>query len=455
MSRPLDAALPALRALLGDRLSTVRAVRDHHSRDESHHGPHLPDAVAFPDSTEEVAAIARLCHAHHLPLVPFGAGTGLEGGVVPVAGGLCLNLSHLDKIVRVSPQDMDATVQAGVRRHTLNAHLRDTGLFFPVDPGADASIGGMVSTRASGTNAVRFGTMRENVLGLTVVLADGRILRTGGRARKSSAGYDLTRLFVGAEGTLGIVTEATLRLSPIPEVSAVAVCGFPDLHRAVSAATDIIRYGIAIGRVELLDQALIGAIQRHSDLGLEVRPTLFLEFHGQSGNIAAQVAEIAAEQGGSRFRWATAPAERDRLWAARRDGALWARQERPGARLWPTDVCVPISALADCIAATQADVAGSPAPAYILGHVGDGNFHCAFMVDPGNEAELAEVERLSRNLAERAIAAGGTCTGEHGIGLGKRDFLTAEHGDVAVEVMRALKAALDPLCLLNPGKVLP
>lgn len=454
----MSAAFAPLAALLGERFSTAQAVRAHHAQDESHHHPHLPDAVAFPETTEEVAAIARLCHEHRVPLVPFGAGSGLEGGAVPVAGGVSVDLSRMDQVLRVSAADMDVTVQAGVRRRALNSHLRDTGLFFPIDPGADASIGGMVSTRASGTNAVRFGTMRENVLGLTVVLADGRVVRTGGRARKSSAGYDLTRLFVGAEGTLGIVTEATLRLHPIPEVAAVAVCGFGDLTSAVATASEIIQYGIPIGRVELLDDEVIKVVRRNSDLDLAPRPTLFFEFHGDrivADSVAAQVAEIAASHGGTGFRWTSDAAERDRLWAARRDGTRWARQERPGSRSWPTDVCVPISALADCIAATKADVATSPAPAYILGHVGDGNFHCVFMVDPNDTGELAEVERLSHRLAERAIAAAGTCTGEHGVGIGKRGFLAAEHGDVAVEVMRAIKATLDPHHLLNPGKVLP
>jgi FAD/FMN-containing dehydrogenases len=391
-------------------------------------------------------------------MVPFGAGSGLEGGAVPAEGGVSIDLGRLDQVVAVNAADMDATVQAGVRRRTLNSLLRDTGLFFPVDPGADATIGGMVATRASGTNAVRFGTMRENVLGLTVVLADGRVIRTGGRARKSASGYDLTRLFVGSEGTLGIVTEVTLRLHPIPEVAAVAVCSFPTLHQAVRTSSEVIQYGIPIGRVELLDDALIEAVLRHTSLDLVPQPTLFFEFHGGetlAGDIAGQVAEIVAAHGGSRFHWATAPEERERLWEARRDGARWAKQERPGARTWPTDVCVPISALADCIAATKADIASTSVPAYILGHVGDGNFHCAFHVDPDDPAELAEVEALSHRLAERAIAAGGTCTGEHGIGIGKRGYLAAEHGDGAVEVMRAIKAALDPFSLLNPGTVLP
>jgi len=451
-------AIAALRDLLGERLSTGEAIRTHHGRDESHHALVLPDAVAFPQCTEEVAAIAGLCSEHRIPMVPFGAGSGLEGGAVPVNGGICIDLGRMDQVLAIHPADMDATVQAGLRRETLNSLLRDTGLFFPIDPGADASIGGMVATRASGTNAVRFGTMRENVLGLTAVLADGRIVRTGGRAKKSSAGYDLTRLLVGSEGTLGIVTEVTLLLHPIPDIAAVAVCAFPNLYHAVAAATEIIQYGIPIGRVELMDDELIKVVLRHSDLDLAPQPTLFFEFHGDelvAARIAEQVAEIAQAHQGSKFHWATRPEEREKLWDARRWGARWARLERPGARTWPTDVCVPISALADCISATKADLVHSPAPAYILGHVGDGNFHCAFMVDPDNPAELAEVGRLSRRLSERAIAAGGTCTGEHGIGIGKRRYLTAEHGEVAVDVMRTIKAALDPFGLLNPGKVLP
>lgn len=454
----LAAAIAALRELLGDRLSTSAAIRTHHGQDESHHPASLPDAVAFPESTDEVAAIARICHAHRIPMVPFGAGSGLEGAVVPTQGGVSIDLGRLDQVIAINAADMDATVQAGVRRKTLNALLRDTGLFFPIDPGADASIGGMVATRASGTNAVRFGTMRENVLGLTVVLADGRVIRTGGRARKSASGYDLTRLFVGSEGTLGIVTEVTLRLHPIPEIAGVAVASFPTLHDAVETASEVIQYGIQIGRVELLDEELIKAILRHSDLDLEPLPTLFFEFHGNeavASAIVGAVAEIAASHGGSKFHWATAAEEREKLWEARRMGSRWAKAERPGSRSWPTDVCVPISALADCIAATKADLATTAVPAFILGHVGDGNFHCSFHVDPDSPQELEQVAILSRKLAERAIAAGGTCTGEHGIGIGKRDYLIAEHGDGAVEVMRSLKAALDPYFLLNPGTVLP
>lgn len=454
----LSDALAALGRLLGDRLATTEAVRRHHAQDESHHGPALPDAVVFPRSTAEVAAIAAICHEYRIPMIPFGAGSGLEGAVQAIHGGISIDLGGMDAVLSINEADMDATVQAGLRRRTLNALLRDTGLFFPIDPGADASIGGMVATRASGTNAVRFGTMRENVLGLTVVLADGRIVKTGGRARKSSSGYDLTRLFVGSEGTLGIVTEATLRLHPIPETAAMAVCAFADLEDAVRTVGEIMRFGIPIGRVELLDDSLIEVVRRHSALDLLPAPTLFFEFQGSpalAAEIAAQVEEIAAAHGRIDFRWAHSPEERDRLWEARRLGTGWARSERPNSRPWPTDVCVPVSRLPAVILDTKADIAGSPVPAFLVGHVGDGNFHCVFLVDPDSAQDTAEVRRLNRRIVERALAAGGTCTGEHGIGLGKRDFLTAEHGAEAVAVMGAIKAALDPFHLLNPGKVLP
>ena len=453
----LGALLPALRERLGERVSTAQAVRDHHARDESHHAPAPPDAVVFPESTEEVAAVAALCHAHRVPMIPFGAGSGLEGAVQAVRGGVSIDLGRMDAILAVHPEDMDATVQAGVRRRALNAHLRDTGLFFPIDPGADASLGGMAATRASGTNAVRFGTMRENVLGLTVVLADGQVVRTGGRARKSSAGYDLTRLFVGSEGTLGIITEATLRLHPIPEAAVTAVASFPSLNAAVRAVTAIMQAGLPIGRVELLDEDVVAVIGRHTNLGLPVLPTLLFEFQGSPEGaeaVAGAATEIAADHGAA-FRRAAGPEERDGLWEARRLALGWARAERPGARAWPGDACVPISALPEVIAATKADLASSPVPAYLVGHVGDGNFHCVFMVRPEEPAEAAEVDRLNRRMIERALAAGGTATGEHGVGLGKRDFLEAEHGSGAVAAMRALKAAFDPLGLLNPGKILP
>lgn len=455
---PQTAAFDDLRALLGDRFSTALSVRDHHAHDESHHAPARPDAVAFPESTEEVSAIAQICHRHRIPMVPFGAGTGLEGAVQAVAGGVSIDLSRMDAVLALNPADMDATVQAGVRRWTLNALLRDTGLFFPVDPGADASLGGMVATRASGTNAVRFGTMRENVLGLTVVLADGEILRTGGRARKSSAGYDLTRLFVGSEGTLGIVTEVTLRLHPIPESTSVAVASFPSLAAAVTSVTDILQAGIPIGRVELLDEPLVAVIGRHSNLALPVAPTLFFEFQGSVAVIAetaGRVQDIVADNAVLGIRWAADTQEREALWEARRVALAWAKSERPGSQSWPGDVCVPVSALPDVLLATRADLDTTPIPAYIVGHVGDGNFHCVFMLDPESAEEAASVAALNARMVQRAIAAGGTATGEHGVGLGKRAYLEAEHGASGLAAMRRLKAAFDPHFLLNPGKILP
>ena len=453
----LAAAIAELKARFGDRASTTDAIRAHHGRDESRHEARAPDVVVFPETTEEVAEIARIATRHRVPIVPFGAGSGLEGGAIPVEGGISLDTSRLDRIIEVRADDMIARVGAGVRRLALNTHLRDTGLHFPVDPGADASIGGMASTGASGTNAVRFGVMRENVLGLTVVLADGRIARTGGLARKSSAGYDLTRLFVGSEGTLGIVTEVTLRLHPIPDAVS-AVAGFPSLSAAVATVVDIKRAGLPIGRVELLDEALIAVIRRHSDLDLVEAPTLYFEFQGAAHEIAAlseTVAAIVADHAGTKFAWMSDAAAARALWETRRVGLAWAKQERPGAVSWPSDVCVPVSRLAETILETRADLDRASVPAYIVGHVGDGNFHCVFMLDPASAEEAAEVARLQARIVDRALAAGGTSTGEHGIGLGKRGYLEAEHGAEAVAVMVALKAALDPFGLLNPGKVLP
>ena len=466
MSAPLTApradadvagALAALIGRFGARASVADSVRDHHARDESHHAGHRPDIVVFPETTEEVAEVARIATRFRVPLVPFGAGSGLEGGAIPVAGGIAVDTGRLDAILEVSPDDMTARVEAGVRRQTLNRFLRDTGLFVPVDPGADASLGGMVSTGASGTNAVRFGVMRENVLGLTVVLADGRIIRTGGPARKSSAGYDLTRLFVGSEGTLGIVTEVTLRLHPVPEAVS-AVASFPTLAAAVATVTDIRRAGVPIGRVELVDEPLIPLLNRNTNLGLEVRPALFFEFQGAAHEVSAlsdTVTGLVADHGGADLRWMASAEEAANLWEARRVGLAWAQNERPGSRAWPSDVCVPISKLAEVVLETREDVASSPVPAFIVGHVGDGNFHCVFMVIPEDAAETAEVGRLNDRIVARALAAGGTATGEHGIGLGKRHWLPREHGAEAVAVMASLKAALDPLGLLNPGKVLP
>ncbi|WP_370674664.1 FAD-binding oxidoreductase [Pleomorphomonas sp. PLEO] len=453
----IASAIAELKARFGARARDSEAVRGHHGSDESHHPASLPDVVVEPETTEEVAEVVRIAGRYKIPLVPFGAGSGLEGAAIPVHGGISLDTLRLNRILEIREADMIARVEAGVRRQTLNTFLRDTGLFFPVDPGADASIGGMVGTGASGTNAVRFGVMRENVLGLTVVLADGRIIRTGSLARKSSAGYDLTRLFVGSEGTLGIVTEITLRLHPVPD-SVSAVAGFTTLEGAVQAVVDIKRMGLQIGRVELLDNRLIGVIARHSAIHLPEKPTLYFEFHGSQSEIEAvadAVAEIVAEHGGDPIAWMKSVDEARALWETRRLGLGWAGNERPGSTSWPSDVCVPVSRLAEVIVETEADIAASTVPAYIVGHVGDGNFHCVFKLKSDDPAELAEVARLNARIIERAIAAGGTSTGEHGIGLGKRAYLEAEHGHDAVAVMALLKKALDPDNILNPGKVLP
>ncbi|HSC27917.1 MAG TPA: FAD-linked oxidase C-terminal domain-containing protein [Vicinamibacterales bacterium] len=456
MDEELDAEL---RALLGDRVSTATAVREHHSHGESHHEPRLPDAVVYPLSTEDVREVVRACARHRCPMVPFGAGSSLEGHVIPMRGGVSLDLSRMTRIVRVSVDDLDATVEAGVTRKQLERHLQSTGLTFPLDPGADATIGGMAATRASGTTAVRYGTMREAVLGLTVVLADGRVIQTGTRARKSSAGYDLTRLFVGSEGTLGIITEVTLRLHGRPEAVAAATCWFDDIDGAVRTVITTIQLGVPVARIELLDEVQIGAVNRHSGLSCPVAPTLFFEFHGLSeADVAAQaeeVAGIARANGGREFDRAVTPERRAALWQARHDAYYAALALRPGARGWTTDVCVPISRLADCIHETKADLAASPLVGPLVGHAGDGNFHLVFPVHPEDPAEMAEAGRLTDRLVARALAMGGTCSGEHGVGIGKLKFLEREHGAEAIEVMRAIKRTLDPMNLMNPGKLVP
>jgi len=447
--------LVSLRKLLGDRLSTSPAVCAHHGKDESYHAPHAPDAVAFAHSTEEVAAIVKLCADHKTPVIAFGAGTSLEGQVAALAGGVCIDMSQMNRILRVNAADLDASVEAGVTRKQLNEHLRDTGLFFPIDPGADASLGGMAATRASGTNAVRYGTMRENVLALTVVLADGRVIRTARRARKSAAGYDLIRLFVGSEGTLGIITEVTLRLYGIPEAISAAVCAFPNIEGAVDTVILTIQNGVPVARIELLDECQMAAINKYSKLDHKVAPTLFFEFHGSPAGVAEQaetVNAIAREHGGDNFRWATTSEERSKLWQARHDAYYAALALRPGSKGWATDVCVPISRLAECISETKKDLAQSPLPYALVGHVGDGNFHLVFMIDPSRPEEVAEASRLNDRMVARALAMEGTSTGEHGVGYGKMDFLIAEHGE-AVSVMRTIKKALDPDGILNPGKI--
>jgi D-lactate dehydrogenase (cytochrome) len=449
------ALLAALRQQLGDRLSTSASVCAQHGKDESYHTPHAPDAVAFARTTEEVAAIVSLCAEHKTPVIAFGTGTSLEGHVAALRGGVCIDLSQMNQVLRVGAEDLDATVQAGVTRKQLNEYLRDTGLFFPIDPGADASLGGMAATRASGTNAVRYGTMRENVLSLTVVLADGRVIRTARRARKSAAGYDLTRLFVGSEGTLGVITEVTVRLYGIPDAISAAVCAFPTIAAAVDTVILTIQSGVPVARIELLDEAQIDAINKYSKLDHRVAPTLFFEFHGSAAGVAEQVETvkaIAAEHGGDDFRWATTPEARSKLWQARHDAYYAALALRPGSKGWPTDVCVPISRLAECIAETKRDLAQSSIPSALAGHVGDGNFHLIFMIDPESKEEIAEASRLNDRMVARALAMEGTCTGEHGIGYGKIDFLEAEHGE-ATSVMRSIKQALDPNDIMNPGKI--
>lgn len=451
----IQTVVDELTALLGERVSTSTGVRDHHSKDESWHVPHRPDAVVFPNSTEEVSEIVRICARHQTPVVAYGTGTSLEGNVIPEHGGVVVDLINMNQVLKVNNEDLDATVQARVTRKQLNDFIRDQGLFFPIDPGADASIGGMAATRASGTNAVRYGTMRENVLALTVVLSDGRVIRTSRRSRKSAAGYDLTRVFVGSEGTLGIITEVTVRLYGIPEAMASAVCSFESLEGAVNAVIQTIQLGIPIARIELLDEVQMDSVNRFSKLDYPVKNTLFLEFHGTTQAVQEQaetVQAIAADNTGGEFKWATKPEDRTHLWQARHDVTYANKALRPGCEIWATDVCVPISRLTECILETKQDLKESFLIAPLVGHVGDGNFHLGFLINRDDPKELAEAERLNERLVMRALAMDGTCTGEHGIGLGKMKFLTAEHGE-AVSVMRAIKKALDPQNIMNPGKI--
>lgn len=452
-----SAAHSELARMLGERLSINPTIREQHGRGEAYHAAMPPDAVAFARSTTEVGAIMAVCHRHRIPAIAFGAGTSLEGHVAAVEGGICIDLTAMNRMVEVNRDDLDCRVEAGVTRKQLNVELRDTGLFFPIDPGADATLGGMAATRASGTNAVRYGTMRDNVLGLTVVLADGKILRTGGRARKSSAGYDLTRLFVGSEGTLGIITELQLRLHGQPEAVSAAVCSFPTVGAAVDAVILTIQAGLPVARIELLDEPQMRACIAYAKLdGYQAAPTLFFEFHGTPASVEEQsttALEIARDCGASSVRRATAPEERARLWQARHDAYYAALALRPGAVAWATDVCVPISRLADCIGETCADIESSGLLAPIVGHVGDGNFHCLFLLDPNAPDEWERARALNKRMVRRALAMGGTSTGEHGIGLGKIESLAEEVGE-AIELMRAIKRTLDPLGLLNPGKLL-
>ncbi len=454
----LPAALTsALRTRLGLRFSTSMTDREHHGRGESYHATLPPQAVCRVESTEEVAEIVRLCAGHRVPIIPFGAGTSLEGHVTAPHGGICIDLGGMNRILAVRPEDLDATIQAGVTRQQLNAFLRDQGLFFPVDPGAECTIGGMAATRASGTNAVRYGTMRENVIAVTAVMADGTIVRTAGRARKSAAGYDLTRMLVGSEGTLGIITELTIRLYGIPEAVSAATCTFPDVASAVGTVITAIQCGIPVARAEFLDGRTMKAINRHFKTDFAEMPTLFFEFHGTKASVAEQaqqVEEIAKGLQGANFEWASGQADLNRLWHVRHNVHYAVQGMRPGARVWGTDVCVPLSQLTELMSSTHADTQGASFYVTMVGHIGDGNFHVGLIVDPENEAEIAEAAAINDRLVKRAIALEGTATGEHGVGTGKRKFMLLEHGS-GVGIMKTIKQALDPLGILNPGKVLP
>lgn len=452
----INQVVTELKSFLGKKLSTSKSVREQHGGDEGFHRRHPPAAVAFVTTTDEVSAIIRTCSSYGCPVVPFGTGTGLEGGTAALLGGICINLGGMNNVLEVNLEDLDCRVQAGVTRKQLDRYLHDTGLFFPIDPGADASLGGMVATRASGTNAVLYGTMRENVLGLTVVLPDGRVIKTGGRARKSAAGYDLTHLFVGSEGTLGVITEVQLRLYGLPEAMSAAVCQFENLDDAVNSVICTIQCGIPVARIELLDEVQMGACIRYSNLkGYKIKPTLMFEFHGTVTSVkeqAASVGTIISEFGASAFRWAVHSEDRNKLWKARHDAYYAALSLQPGKKGLATDVCVPIARLADCISETKRDINESGLVAPIVGHVGDGNFHLLLLVDPEDQKEMISVNALNERLVNRALAMGGTSTGEHGIGFGKVEFLRAEHGE-AVSVMRIIKDAIDPSSIMNPGKI--
>ena len=455
--RPVPQALSAaLKERFGDRFSMARAVCEHHGRDESPFPMTPPDAVVYAHSTDEVVAVVKLCAAHKTPLIPFGVGSSLEGHLLAIHGGVSIDLSQMNTILAVNAEDLTATVQAGVTRKQLNEALKSSGLFFPIDPGADASIGGMSATRASGTNAVRYGTMRENVLGLTVVTAEGKVIRTAGRAKKSSAGYDLTRLFVGSEGTLGVITEVTVKLYPLPEAMSAAVVNFPSLDAAVRTVIETIQLGVPVARSEYLCEATIRGINAASKTGLREAPTLFFEFHGTASGVKEQaevVQALAREHGGQDFQWATQPEDRTRLWEARHKAYFACLQVRPGCRAISTDTCVPISRLADSINGARRILDTARFPTMILGHVGDGNFHAVLLIDPNDPAEIAEAERLNDEIVRLALSMDGTCTGEHGVGLHKIGFLLEEAGDDAVELMRRVKRALDPDNIMNPGKI--
>jgi len=457
--RPVpEVFLQALQQRFGAQFSSAVAVREQHGRDESAFTTVPPPAaVVFAESTQDVADAVRLCAEYQVPVIPFGAGSSLEGHLLAVQGGISLDLGRMNQVLTVHPEDLTVTVQPGITRKALNEAVKHLGLFFPIDPGADASVGGMTATRASGTNAVRYGTMRDNVLALEVVTAQGEVIRTGSRARKSSAGYDLTRLFVGSEGTLGVITEITLKLYPLPEAISAAVCSFPSIEAAVRTTIAVIQMGIPIARCELLDANSVRMVNLHSKLGLREEPMLLMEFHGSPSGVQEQaelVQDLATEHGGQAFEWATTPEERTRLWTARHNAFFAALQSRPGCRAITTDTCVPISRLADCMLDSAAEADASGLPYFLLGHVGDGNFHFGYLIDPDSAEERRTAETLNQQLVARALSLGGTCTGEHGVGLHKMDFLRTEAGDGALALMRTLKQAMDPQQILNPGKIL-
>ena len=451
-----DAGLDELIRTFGDQIQTAESVCLQYGQDESFHPPMPPHAVVQPENSEQVQQIVQICRKHKMPIIPHGAGTSLEGNIAALKGGICIDSGRMNSIIRVNAEDFDVAVQPGVTRRQLNQSLKGSGLFFPIDPGADATIGGMAATRASGTNAVRYGSMRENVINIEMVLADGSMIRTARRSRKSSAGYDLTRLMVGSEGTLGIFTELTVRLYPVPEFMSAAICNFESVEGAVNTVIEMIQYGIPVARVELLDDLSMKALNMYSKTDFNEAPTLFFEFHGSEQGVEEQAVltqEIVDQNGGSEFKWTTSTEERNKMWRARHDVAWAHKALHPKGKIWATDVCVPISRLADCIGQTRADIEQSQILAPIVGHVGDGNFHLVMLIDHDNPDEVSAAEALHERMVLRALEMEGTCTGEHGIGYGKLDFLKLEHG-AAVSTMRLIKQALDPDNIFNPGKII-
>ncbi|MEO6974119.1 MAG: FAD-linked oxidase C-terminal domain-containing protein [Rhodoferax sp.] len=456
LRRVPPALIEALQARFGAQCSTALVVREQHGRDESSFEAPPPAAVIFAESTHDVADAVKLASQYEVPVIPFAVGSSLEGHLLAVQGGISIDVNRMNRVLSVNAEDLTVTVQPGVTRKQLNEEVKSTGLFFPIDPGADASIGGMTATRASGTNAVRYGTMRENVLALEVVTASGEVIRTGTRAKKSSAGYDLTRLMVGSEGTLGVITEVTVKLYPLPEAISAAICSFPSIEAAVRTTIEVIQLGVPIARVELIDHHTVRMVNKHSKLNLREEPLLLMEFHGSPASVKEQaqtVQELASEHGGNAFEWASTPEERTRLWTARHNAYFAAVQSRPGCRAISTDTCVPISRLADCLLDSVAEAEASGIPYFLVGHVGDGNFHFGYLLDPNDPKEREVAEDLNHKLVTRALSLEGTCTGEHGVGLHKMDFLVTEAGAGAVDMMRTIKRALDPKNIMNPGKI--